>query len=205
MMKCTVTVGFTIRVMTLSVSIFMASCSGDEPTGRESANASKDMAEPPYTVVEWYPRPKRLPQTIQPFEAYPRGQQPLMPQSSATANQTWQAAPSSGAGQADRVAPGYVFRDIPSDGSWGRAYAPQQPGLPNTPYAYPRQQHVPRPWGETPSVGARGRESANQAVQPGGTVRYGTWQPGYPGTPGVEYGYGTPGGYPGTGYPGRIW
>jgi hypothetical protein len=192
MMKCTVTAGFTIRVMTLSVSIFMASCSGDEPTDSEITNAGKDLAEPPYTVVEWYPRPKNLPQTIQPFEVYPYGQRPLMPQPSATANQTWQAAPAPGARQPARTAPGYVFRDIPAGGSWGRTVEPQQPGLPNTQYAYPRQQYMPRPWGDTPAVGARAGQPASPATQQGGTVNYGTWQP--------------PGGYyPGTGYPGHIW
>lgn len=205
MMKCTVTVRFTIRVMTLSVSIFMASCSGDEPRDSEITPASKDTAEPPYTVVEWYPRPKHLPQTIQPFEVYPPGQQPLMPQPSAAANQTWQAAPSPGARQPARTAPGYVFRDIPSDGSWGQAFEPQQPGLPNTQYSYPRQQYMPRPWGETPTAGARGGKSANPAMQQGGTVHYDTWQPGYPGSPGAVYDSGPSGGYPGTGYPGHTW
>jgi hypothetical protein len=205
MMKCTVIVGLTIRVMTLGVSVFMASCSGDEPTDTEITHAVKDVEEPPYTVVEWYPRPKNLPQTIQPYEVYPYGQQPLMPQPSATANQTWQAGPPPGTRQPARPAPGYVFRDIPSDGSWGRTYEPQQPGSANTQYAYPRQQYMPRPWGETPTVGARDSKPASPAVPQGGTVQHGTWQPSYPGSPGVVYDFGPPGGYPGTGYPGHIW
>jgi len=195
-MKCTVTAGFTIRIMTLCVSVFMASCSGDEPTGSEITHERKDVEEQPYAVVEWYPRPKHLPQTIQPFEVYPQGQQPLMPQHPAAANQTWQSGASPGARQPGRTAPGYVFRDIPSDGSWGQAFEPQQPGLPNTQYSYPRQPYMPRPWGETPTAGARGNKPANPPVQQGGTVQYGTWQPGYPGSPA---------GYPGTGYPGHIW
>lgn len=179
MMKCTVTVGFTIRIMILSVSVFMASCSDNGPTDRENTHTSKDVEEPPYTVVEWYPRPKKLPQSIQPFEVYPHGQQPP-----AAANQTWQTGPSPGARQAVRTAPGYA-----SDGSWGRSLEPQQPGLPNTQYSYPRQQYMPRPWGETPAVGAGGNKPASPAVQGGGAANYGTWQPGYSG----------------PGYPGQIW
>lgn len=196
-MKCTVTAGFTIRVMTLCVSMFMASCSGHEPADRETSNASKDQVEPPVTAVEWYPRPKHLPPSIQPFEVYPHGQQPLMPQPPVTLPHSWQAGPPSGAGQAARSAPGYVYRDIPSDDSWGQASRPPQPGLPNTQYIHPRQQYLPRPWGETPTVETRSNTSAKPAQQQGSTAHYGTWQQGYPG-----YGYG---GYPGYGYGGPGW
>jgi hypothetical protein len=190
MMKCTVTVGFTIRIMILVVSLFMASCSDNGPTERENVHANKYVEEPPYTVIDWYPRPKQLPQAIQPFKVYPHGQSPLMPQPPAAANQPWQAAPAPGGNQAGRVMPpGYVYRDIPSEGSWGRSFEPQQPGSPNTQYSYPGQQYTPRPWGETPAVGAGGNKPASPAVPGGGTFNSGAWQPGYPG----------------PGYPGQIW
>lgn len=197
-MKDTVTAEFTIRVMILCVSVFMASCSGDEPAYKEITNADVVKAEPQVTVVEWYPRPKHLPPSIQPYEVYPHGQQPLMPQPPVSASNSWQVESKTGVWQPARPAPEYVYRDIPTDGSWGRTYQPQQPGLPDKQYIPPRPQYMPRPWGETPGVGTtRDKKSASPAQQQDGTVHYGAWQSGHPG-----YGYGV---YPGYGYASPGW
>lgn len=192
MMKCTVTVGFTIRVMLLCVSMFMASCSGDEPADREIPDADKTLVEPPFAVVEWYPRPKHLPPPTPSYEGYSQGQQPLMPQPPATEYRTWQAEPLPATGQPARPVPGYVYRDTQSRGSWGQAFQPQQPGLPGTQPSQSWQQYQPRPWGETPAVVTRNNQSAAPVQQQGGTVNDGSWQPVY-------------GGYPGYGYGGSGW
>jgi hypothetical protein len=193
-MKDIVTTGFTIRVMTtLCVSMLMASCGGDEPVYREISNASTAGAEPQVTVVEWYPRPKHMPAPAQTYGVYPPGQQALVPQPPMT----WQAESQAGVRQPVRPAPEYVYRDIPSDGSWGQVYGSQQPGVQDGQYLQPRQQYMPRPWGETPRDNGRRKRSADPARNRGGPVQQDAWQAGYPG-----YGYGV---YPGYGYVAPGW